>query len=85
MGHPEIISNKGIAVFGSILIIPSLYLFTFSKSYDDFSEFQYHLIDIWPHVIGSVVIPPFIYEQNKSLRRFIFIKYRDVFYNILCF
>ena len=71
------------AFVGVILPIPSLYLFRFSKTYDNFSEFQYHLIDIWPHVIGSVVIPPYIYVQNKSLRRFIFIKYRDVFYNML--
>ena len=62
------ISNKEIAVFafvGSILIIPSVYLFRFSKTYDNFSEFQYHLIDIWPHVIGSIVIPTYIYVQKK--------------------
>ena len=87
-GHPEIISNKGIAVFafvGVILLLPSLYLFTFSKTYDNFSEFQYHLIDIWPHVFGSVIIPPYIYIQNKSLRKFTYRKYRDFFYNMLCF
>ena len=85
--NPEIISSKGIAILtllGTILMIPSSYLF-FGNSFENFSEFHYHLIDMWPHVIFSIIVPLYIHFQNKSLRRFILRQYRDSFYNMFCF
>ena len=74
--NPEITNLKMIycaVILFPIIGIPASYVYYIA---DDkglrWSEFEYFLMDLAPHVTITVILPLIIYIQNHRLRRFVF-------------
>ena len=55
-----------------IIGIPAIYVYYFAEDTGPgWSEFEYFLMDLAPHVTITVILPLIIYLQNYRLRRFL--------------